>query len=382
MTTLVSDAPIDRLYHWAAIGHDDRVSRRWALGVLGAYCLFAGVALAGNQWNPEWFIHFGHESTVLPCGRDVLGDDVLVPLEQGHDGQAFWLIARDPLLLDTGPIFECADRPVYRYQRILYPALAAPARLLGERALVWALVLINLAAVALGTWWTAILARRFECRRWAPLAFALNPAVMGGVVYDLSDSLAIALLVGGLVAWTQRRDRWAAVAFAGAALTKEVVLLAVVALAVWELRRDRRRALMLAVPAVLVVGTWALYTRIRLGWPPTQIQEFGAPLAGFVDAYRRGWSVFGNYGDMAVAIGVGIAMVALVVLAVRRRHSLLVMAAPFGIIYPLFTAQVLNLPVNPTRGVGPAITLMALGVTARRDMTGDDMIDGEVIDDG
>ena len=335
--------------------------------MLGAYCLLACTALAANQWNPEWFIHFGHESTVLPCGRQVLGDDVLVPLEQGHDGQAFWLIGRDPLLLDTGQVEQCADRPVYRYQRILYPALAAPARLLGEHGLVWALLLVNLAAVGAGAWWAAVLARRLECPRWAPLAFALNPAVIGGVVFDLSDTLAIALLVGGLAAWAQRRDRWAAGGFAGAALAKEVVLLAVVALAVWEFRRDRRRAVALAAPGILLVGAWALYTRVRLGWPPTQIQEFGAPLAGFVDAYRRGWSVFGNYADMAVAVTLGIAMLVLVVLAVRRRHTLLLMAAPFGIIYPLFTAQVLNLPVNPTRAIGPAITLMALGVTAHRD---------------
>src|SRR5215212_7496912 len=72
---------------------------RWALAAMAGYALMAGLYLANAGGNPVWFILFGHESTVLPNGRQLLGPDFLVPHDQGQDGQTFWLQARDPLLL-------------------------------------------------------------------------------------------------------------------------------------------------------------------------------------------------------------------------------------------------------------------------------------------
>lgn len=347
----------------------NRDAARVALAAVAAYALFAAVFLAANSWNPEWFVHFGHESTILPKGEQVLGSDVLIPHEQGQDGQSFWLIARDPLLVHTSDAETYLDRPAYRSQRLLYPLLAAPFRVLGERAMIWALLVLNLAAVGLGTYWTALLVAEVGAPARAALAFPFNPGVLVGLVLDTSDVLALALLVGGVLAWVRRDDRWALTAFALAGLTKEITLLAPLALAAMTLRHDARRAVRTAVVVVAPAALWALYVRVRLSWPPSQIEEVGAPLRGFIYAWRYGWSVFGDWGHAAVAIGQLLVMVALVgVWWRRRRNALLVAALPFALLYPFLSAQVVDLVLNSLRASAPALTLFAVALYARREV--------------
>ncbi len=157
-------------------------------------------------------------------------------IEEGHDGERFWVVANDPLLLDeTTP--DLLDRPAYRAQRILYPALVSPATLLHPEAALWAMLVVNLAAVAAGTVITALLARDLGIGPWAGLLYALNPTVLFSLSHDLSDALAVASIVG--VLWLLRRGRWApAVALGTAAvLAKEPTGLALVG--VMLLTRDR-----------------------------------------------------------------------------------------------------------------------------------------------
>ncbi len=98
------------------------------------------------------------------------------------------------------------DRPAYRAERVAYPLLAAPFRLGGEQALVWGLVVVNLAIVAVGAYVTARLAQRIGAPVQAGYAFALNPLVLAALVLDLADALTVATLVGLVLA--VRRQRW------------------------------------------------------------------------------------------------------------------------------------------------------------------------------
>src|SRR5438874_8479220 len=142
----------------------------------------------------------------------------------------------------------------------------------GERAMVWALVLVNLAAIGFGAYWCARLAAAVGAPDRMTLAFVLNPAVVTAVFMDASDALAIALVLCGLVLYLERsrpgRLGWAAAAFAAAALTKEISLLAPAALAASAVlrRRDWRPSVALTLPAVAVTAMWAIYVRARLGW--------------------------------------------------------------------------------------------------------------------
>lgn len=320
------------------------------------------LALAAFGARADWFVKFGHEGAYTPVAREVLGDDVRVPLDDGHDGQGYWLQARDPALLHGGADARAFDRPAYRAQRMLYPTLAAPFRLLGENALLQGLVLVNLAVVGLGTYAATRLAMAAGGPAKAGLAFALNPLVAVAVLMDFGDALALAALVGTV--WMLRERRfWPALGLAvAAALAKEVSLLPLAALAVTGVAglTTRRRVQLLAVPTAAVVS-WALYARWRLGWPASQIEEFSAvPLWGYLDSYRRGWSQAGNWFDAVVAAALLVVAVVVVVRFRHRRTPELAVALPFALLVPFLSANVVDLALNSFRVLGPALTFAVI----------------------
>jgi hypothetical protein len=303
---------------------------------------------------------------VLPLAVRIFGPDLLVPHRDGHDGQAFWLLARDPLLRHPDQIRPHLDRPAYRSQRVLYPLAAAPWRMAGERALLWGLLITNLAVVAVGGYLTVLLARAIGAPDRAGLAFALNPAVIVAVLLDVSDALMLALLVATALLVIRRRWWPAALAAAAACLAKEQALLGIAAVAlVWHGAPLGRR-LQIGATAAGAVAAWAAYQRWRLGWPPSEIQEFTAPVWGYVDAYLRGWRHFDNWADTVVAVVLW--PLAAVTIAVwwRSRSLPLALVLPYALYVPLLSAQVVDLAVNSLRAVGPVLTFLALELYGRR----------------
>src|SRR5439155_12909163 len=186
---------------------------------------------------------------------------VRVPNADGHDGRAFWVLARDPLHVHARQDAKSIDRPVYRAQRIGYPLLAAPWRLGGEYALVWGLLVTNLVAIAFGGYLAALLALDVGAPARAGLAFALCPGVVAAVLLDASDAVALAALLAAMLAlrrgWTGR----ALIAAGMAVLAKEPTILPLVGLALFApgLRRHDRVAVV-AVPTA-VATAWGLYER-------------------------------------------------------------------------------------------------------------------------
>lgn len=143
---------------------------------------------------------------------------------EGYDGQFAYQIARNPL--GAAPFL---DVPAYRYQRILYPVLA---RLLagGQSALVpWTLILVNLIAIALGTWATERLLTDFRVSRWYALTYGLYGGQLLGLRADLNEPLAQGLVQLAMLAWARERRGWAIIAFSLAALGKETALIFLVA---------------------------------------------------------------------------------------------------------------------------------------------------------
>ena len=339
---------------------------RWALYGLAVHVVLAGVLLLKYDGNPQWFVHFGRQGSVLPVAKEAFGDDLLVPHIDGHDGQAYWLLARNPLLVHgEKELVPYLDRPAYRAQRMLYPLVAAPWRALGEQGLVWGMLLTNLAVVFAGGIVAYFLAAALRAPPRATIAFALCPGVVTATVMDGSDALALAALLAAVLAVVHGRTAWALAAGAAAVLAKEPSLLGLAGIAFLAPDvRNRTRFALVAVPAA-AAAAWALYVRVQFGWPPSGVQEFAAPFYGYVDAYRRGWRPVGNWGDALVAVALVPFAVAVVVRWWRRRNILLAAAVPFAAMVPLLSAQVLDLLQNSLRAVAPAITLLWLDVYAR-----------------
>jgi len=191
----------------------------------------------------------------------------------GYDGQFYYRLAQDPLTRRVTADGITLDNPSYRQQRIGYPATAwLLARVTGA-ATSLALVLVNALAVLAVGGLGALWARRLGRSPWWGVGLAASPALLIALARDLTEPLATAALLAGLLAWTSRRRGLAALAFTAAALTRETTLAVVFGLALtaayWAWRdRHRRDALTghaaaigcLAVPAAVEIA-WQFHLR-------------------------------------------------------------------------------------------------------------------------
>lgn len=343
------------------------VLRTAALATLAMAVVVA--LMSSTQGGPAYFIQLGEKSRALEFAREILGEDVPTPVADGHDGESFWLLARDPTLSGGKDLAGYFDRPLYRAQRIGYPALASPWQLGGEQALLWGLVLTNLAAVGVGTYLTGASAARQGGPRLSGYVFAANPLVWLALLFDFSDAVALVGLVGAV--WALRGRRAGVAGFFGvlAALAKESSLLGLGAVAVLAPRLSRRERALLVVPAGLSAVAWRVYVIAQPGFSSdVQVQEFAIrPFSGYLEAWRLGWSPMGDWAHAAVSIAL-IPIVLLIVVAWWRHRSSLELCAalPYALFLPFLSGQVLDIPINSVRAVGPALTLAAAGLLVVR----------------
>jgi hypothetical protein len=230
--------------------------------------------------NLTGFIQFGTtfaHATHPPPGA-------LVRSPTGYDGQFFYVQALDPLLLHDSTVNALrASGEAFRMQRVGYPALAA--LLAGGRrgAIPFALLAVNVVLLLAIAAAFAIYARRQGWSTLWALAVALMPGMLLAAARDLSDPLAMAGLLSGLLMWRSGR-RWpAALALTVAVLTREVMMLAVVAVAAEACVRGYRardtrgawRATASQVwPVVVIPST------IFAAWQGYVMARYGGPIGG------------------------------------------------------------------------------------------------------
>jgi hypothetical protein len=157
---------------------------------------------------------------------------------EGYDGQFAYQIAVEPLDASLR-----IDVPAYRYQRILYPVLARLLALGQPELIPWTLILVNIAAIGLGTWATEQLLIGVRASRWYALTYGLYGGQLLALRADLNEPLAQALVQLAMLAWAKDRRVWTVIAFSLAALAKETTLVFLAAYILYSLKeRQWRRA--------------------------------------------------------------------------------------------------------------------------------------------
>ncbi len=245
--------------------------------------------------------------------------DIEPPTGLGLDGQQYYAMARAGLHLDAAS--SSLDRPIYRWQRPLFPWLA---RVLhpgagGGAGLVAAFFVIGVAALFLGGVAAGWFATALGGRPWPAALVPLLPGAWMSLRVTMADALGMSLVLVALALSLRRRPALAVVVGSLAVLTRET---AVVVLVGWAVaHRSKATALLAAVPAA-VAAAWALWLRLALpAGPPEKVDELGIPFAGLVGAVREHWLTGTNRLGMLSTV-LALALAAAALWRTGRRHPL------------------------------------------------------------
>lgn len=305
--------------------------------------LVALIALRLNTYggNVTGFVRFGQlYAKYTDPPRDAVIDSL-----QGYDGQFFWLQAGDPLLLRDATVARFrGSGQAFRMQRMAYPTVAYVLAAGQRDAIAYSLLAVNLIVVLVSTAaFAAYAAGRGWSPRWA-IVVGLMPGFMLPTIRDLSDPLACATMVAGLLAWRSGRRAWAATLLTVAVLAREPMLLAVAAVAIeagWGWYGARRRPgaasraartawPVVAVP-VLAFLLWTAYIDVRYGGnaAATSSGSFMPPFVSVVDEIRaaaRATAPFRGAFDLAY-LGLMLAAITAAFATLARRVTVLTVAA-------------------------------------------------------
>lgn len=219
--------------------------------------------LAEAEWNPVALAELGTRfSQADPDGSE------------GYDGQFSYYIALDP---DPSRVSTFLDNAPYRYQRILFPLLARAAALGQTDWIPWTLLILNLAAHALGTYGFTLLLQRYN----QPLRYALIYAgwvgLVGPVGLDMPEPLAFALVVFSILNYVEGRSIVSAILMTAAVFTREANLPFMGAMLIAAVvSRNRSKAFWMAV-GLLAFGAFQLWLQSTFG-------EFGLGTGGAGDS--------------------------------------------------------------------------------------------------
>lgn len=223
----------------------------------------------------------------------------------GYDGQFYLALAFDPSL--RRGTAECLDEPRYRARRILWPLLAHLTALGWTPAIVPALLLWNAVLTAMGT---GAAARWLTLDGHSPvwsLSYPLSLGVVTSLWRGLGDVALCSLLLLAFLALRRDRHVGAALCLAGALLSKETALLAVLGIAAAATLHRKWAWVTVCALALVPALAWWLYVdgmvrrtvadfaAINLGWP------FAGVLAAANEWWTSGRSPIRQAKDFAVA---------------------------------------------------------------------------------
>lgn len=272
----------------------------------------------------------------------------------GYDGQFYYLLALNPFGPHPALAGATFDSAPYRAQRILYPFLVWLFTLGGHaRYVPLAMLLVNFAAVVACAALVALIARRQGVAPSLAAMVIFYPGLLLSLGRDLSEPLALACALGGVICALDRRWRWAALLLSLAVLARETtallglaLLLAAVLARLTPLptlrlpavrlvaREEWRGAALAGLAPLLVAVAWQVVLLLRWGQMGVLAggpKNVGAPFAGIYQALSNWptlpWPLEYYRTNQAEALYL-LALAALVAytLATQRRGGFLALA--------------------------------------------------------
>jgi len=326
---------------------------KWFLiGGIAATLLVVGQA--NELGGYAGLLQVGEESAVRPMIEEELGQ---IPLAAhfGHDGQISYAIGLDLLGREVPDLL---DHGAYRYRRVLYPGVASLFGLLDGDALLAGMIVVAVLSAAAAAGLLARLVTQFGRSDWLALAVILNPGLWLSVRLLTSDSMAMALMLLGLL-WVVQGSLAAAVAFALSGLAKDSYLTTAGGLAV---SRDRRRWLLFLIPAGALT-IWSGWLTLTMGGGYSSRGNLGLPFVGIAEATST-WASFeaGELFYLAFAL-VSVAAGLLYSAFVRSWLRWPILA--WSLLGVLSTNWVWDLGNNAARVFAPIAVLIALAEARR-----------------
>lgn len=316
---------------------------------------FALRLLLPNAMDPSVFLALGRDSLQTSYARELLGDVWTRP-GLGHDGRFFFIQANDPWLVEPDANAALLDRPVYRSQRMLFPMIAGGFGFLPPGAIVWSMLMTNVAAMVVGTILAAKLAEAWGIPVWLGLMFPLNIGLLFELEIGGAGIVAYACCLGALSALVTGRTWLASVLFAAAALSREVMVIFAVGVFILGWRERRQLSWRLVITPLVAMAVWLAYLRFRL-IGVIGVEEargaFAAPFMGLLEALRSWlrtpWHLVVNVTLLSVVI-------LFVPLAVRSRLSIAWGAIPFVGLAIVLSADVWGQTFDLARALAPVFT--------------------------
>lgn len=238
----------------------------------------------------------------VPAGLHVFGSN-------GYDGQFYYRLALDPANLHQTAFGITLDHP-YRLERIGYPALAWLFSLGHHRLVPIALIVVNvLALAAIGLLGGMLAVESGRHALWG-LLLAGYFGFFKSVGCDLTEPVAAACLLGGVLAYRREHPAVAGLLFGYGALTRETVIIAPLAIlvvrsvdAIRSGFRPRTADLAWCLP-LLVFTAWQLVLRAATGTlivlsDAGSNAHRGLPFTQFVDGIRENLALLGAPSDAA-----------------------------------------------------------------------------------
>ncbi len=329
-----------------------------AMVVSGLFLLRVVVDSGGDT---TILVGFGETATEIEAYAEERLGEVFLRRGHGHDGKYFFVQANDPWVMEPEENAAILDRPLYRSQRMLYPVIVGAGGTLGPEAITWTMIVVNLVALGAGTVAVALISNELGGSAWWGLAFGLNLGFISEMTISGSGILAAALAFWAVLFLMRSYLTPALVLLALAVLSREAMLIVAFGAGAWYWFRakGRREAVLLMSVPVGAALVWAGYLRLRIdtGSAVSEIQEFGWPFGGFVEA-------FDAWRELPFSMVAGITMMTLLLLFIRRvvvtPHLLGWSHVGFAVMAILFTEQVWENYFDITRAVAPAVTAFLL----------------------